>query len=56
MSLKTKSVTMVISAILLIIGVATLIPAFLERNTIIIFIDLIVIIIGVILFAASFGE
>lgn len=47
---------MVIAAILLIIGVATLIPAFLEKNIIVLSVDLIIIIIGVILFAASFGE
>jgi len=54
MNRRIKNIISVIAIILLVIGVLTSIPAFLERNFTILLIDLVIVIIGVILFASVF--
>lgn len=56
MNKRIKNVISVIAIILLIIGVTTSFPAFIERNFIVLLIDFVIVVIGVILLAIVFGE
>jgi len=56
MKKRTKNVISVIGVILLVLGITTSIPLFLQKNYLGMIISLISVIIGVILLAISFGE
>jgi len=54
MKKRIENVLMVIAIIMLIVGVTTAIPAYIEKDLIVLIIDFIIIVIGVILFASVF--
>jgi len=56
MARKIENVVSVIAIILLIIGVITSFPAFVERNFLILALDFVLVVIGVILLAATFDK